>query len=114
NTLTIAQKAKQRMYYHNFIEASGFNPQIAGQRFESSLGFFEEYAAFAPSSIVPHAPYSVADELWEMIIHFPGNRLMTIHNQETIAENEWFIYKKGGFVDFYGKMNIDTSWFQAS
>ena len=38
---------------------------------------------------------------------------MTIHNQETMAENEWFISKEGDFVDFYKKMNIDTSFFSA-
>jgi aminodeoxyfutalosine deaminase len=120
NTLTIPQKVKSRIHYHNFIEASGFNPQIATERFERSVGFFKEYVqsvskkTITANSIVPHAPYSVADELWEKIIHFPGNHLMTIHNQETAAENEWFRHKQGDFVDFYKKMNIDTSFFQPS
>ncbi len=118
NTIALAQKQKGRIYYHNFIEASGFNPQIAEQRFERSLNFYREYEKhyqnpFHPNSIVPHAPYSVADELLEKIIHFPGNRLMTIHNQETVSENEWFISKEGAFVDFYNKMNIDTGFFEA-
>jgi len=117
NTLTLPQKTKKRIHYHNFIEASGFNPQIAASRFERSLSFFKEYIGLIPAernSIVPHAPYSVADELWDKIIHFPGNHLQTIHNQETIAENEWFIDKKGDFVDFYKQMNIDVSFFGAT
>jgi cytosine/adenosine deaminase-related metal-dependent hydrolase len=117
NTLTLPQKTKGRIRYHNFVEASGFNPQIAAVRFERSLSFYNEYIQHFPAqynSIVPHAPYSVADELWEMIVHFPGNQLMTMHNQETIAENEWFIDKKGDFVDFYEKMNIDASFFLPS
>jgi cytosine/adenosine deaminase-related metal-dependent hydrolase len=40
NTLTLAQKRKGRLYYHNFIEASGFVPAIAEQRFARSLDFF--------------------------------------------------------------------------
>jgi cytosine/adenosine deaminase-related metal-dependent hydrolase len=119
NTLTLAQKTKGRIFYHNFVEASGFNPQIAAQRFERSAGFFREYAKHysmpvESNSIVPHAPYSVADELWDKIIYFPGNHLMTIHNQETMAENEWFLGKEGDFIDFYKKMNIDASFFRAS
>lgn len=118
NTLTVSQKIKRRINYHNFIEASGFSPSIASSRFERSLGFFNEFvrASVNPeaNSIVPHAPYSVAKELWEKIIEFPGNQLMTIHNQETIAENEWFIRKSGDFVDFYRKMNIDSGFFEAS
>ena len=44
NTLTLPQKAKGRIYYHNFIEASGFNPQMAEQRFERVVDIFNEYA----------------------------------------------------------------------
>jgi cytosine/adenosine deaminase-related metal-dependent hydrolase len=66
NALTIPQKIQGRIYYHNFIEASGFNPLIAAARFERSVGFFRDYAAnysmpVESNSIVPHAPYSVAD-----------------------------------------------------
>ncbi len=116
NALTIRQKTKGRIYYHNFIEASGFNPLIAAQRFERSVGFFRDYAKnysipVESNSIVPHAPYSVADELWELIIRFPGNHLLTIHNQETAGENEWFMKKQGEFTELYEKMNIDSSFF---
>ena len=119
NTLTVAQKTKGRMYYHNFIEASGFNPQIALQRFQRSVEFFREYAKnysipVESNSIVPHAPYSVADELWHLIINFPGNHLFTIHNQETAGENEWFVNKEGEFTEMYAAMNIDTGFFHPS
>ncbi|MEO6612610.1 MAG: amidohydrolase family protein [Chitinophagaceae bacterium] len=119
NALTIPQKTQGRIYYHNFIEASGFNPLIAAQRFERSRGFFRDYATnysipVESNSIVPHAPYSVTDELWELIINFPGNHLLSIHNQETAGENEWFINKQGEFINLYEKMSIDTSFFNPS
>ncbi len=66
------------------------------------------------NSIVPHAPYSVADELWDLIINFPGNHLLTIHNQETAAENELFLNKQGEFLELYAAMNIDASFFKPS
>ncbi len=119
NALTVSQKTKGRIWYHNFIEASGFNPQIAEQRFQRSVEFFREHSKnysipVESNSIVPHAPYSVANELWDLIINFPGNHLLTIHNQETAAEDEWFIKKEGGFSKLYSAMNIDTNFFQAS
>jgi cytosine/adenosine deaminase-related metal-dependent hydrolase len=119
NALTIPQKLKKRIWYHNFIEASGFNPQIAEQRFQRSVGFFAAYAQLysipvASNSIVPHAPYSVSDELWQKIIHFPGNHLLTIHNQESVAENEWFLDKQGELPELYKKMNMDFAFFQPS
>lgn len=119
NTLTIPQKAKGRVYYHNFIEASGFNPEIALQRFERSLDIFRQYASLYSipvdsNSIVPHAPYSVSDDLWQLIINFPGNHLMMIHNQETIGEDEWFVNKTGEFEELYKQMNIDPEFFNPS
>ncbi len=119
NALTIPQKIKGRIWYHNFIEVSGFSPAIAKQRFQRSLDFFREYAKYysipiESNSIIPHAPYSVVDELWEMIINFPGNHLLTIHNQETKGENDWFLGKKGELSELYEKMNIDTSHFRST
>jgi len=119
NVLTLPQKTKGRIFYHNFIEASGFLPSIAEQRFQRSRDLFREYAKYyslpvESNSIVPHAPYSVSDELWELIIRFPGNHLLTIHNQETEGENEWFISKTGEFQTLYEKMNIDPSHFKAT
>jgi len=119
NTFTLAQKKKRRLYYHNFIEASGFVPSIAEQRFARSLDFFNAYAhqyalPIESNSIVPHAPYSVSPELFKRIIHFPGNHILTMHNQESIAEEELFINNKGDFQRMFEGMNIDISFFKPS
>jgi aminodeoxyfutalosine deaminase len=122
NNLTLAQKAKGRMRYHNFIEASGFLPQLAEQRFEKAKEIYYTFLNGLPgilsvegtNSIVPHAPYSVSEELWQKIIHYPGNQLMTIHNQETEDENKLFLNKEGEFMKFYENFKIDSSSFQAS
>lgn len=119
NKLTIPQKKKERIRYHNFIEASGFIPQVAEQRFERAVDIYNAYAhnytnPTVCNSIVPHAPYSVSDELWEKIRQFSDNQLTTIHNQEVAAENELFLYKKGEFIDFYQQLNMDASFFKAS
>jgi cytosine/adenosine deaminase-related metal-dependent hydrolase len=45
---------------------------------------------------------------------FPGNQLMTIHNQETKEENDLFISKQGGFLAFYDNFKIDAAFFQPS
>jgi cytosine/adenosine deaminase-related metal-dependent hydrolase len=119
NTLTIPQKSKGRVFYHNFIEASGYQPMVVQQRFAKSLEYFNEYARLysipvESNSITPHAPYSVAPELWQKLVHFPGNHLFTIHNQETPGENEWFMSKTGELTGLYQKMNIDVSHITAT
>lgn len=113
NSLTAQQKSKGRLLYYNFIEAAGFNDQVAEQRFQHAVTTFQRFAS-PNSSIVPHAPYSVANALWERILAFPGSNLFTIHNQETPPENELFRSKKGEFLSFFEKMGIDISWFTAS
>jgi cytosine/adenosine deaminase-related metal-dependent hydrolase len=117
NKLALSQKEKGRIWYHNFIEASGFVPELADLRFNQAVDIFNAYAKqysipVASNSIVPHAPYSVSEELWQKIIYFPGNQLMTIHNQETEDENKLFLNKQGDFLKFYENFKIDSSFFQ--
>ena len=61
NKLTLPQKAKGRIWYHNFIEATGFLPELADLRFNRAVDIFNAYAKqysipVSSNSIVPHAP----------------------------------------------------------
>ncbi|MET0393927.1 MAG: amidohydrolase family protein, partial [Chitinophagaceae bacterium] len=116
NALTLPQKAEGRMRYHNFVEASGFVPAVAEERFRRSVALFNQYEEYCPgaNSIVPHAPYSVSAALWEQIIRFPGNRLLTIHNQESLSENELFMQGGGEFLRLYEMLGMDISFFRPS
>ena len=115
NALPIPQKTKGRMRYHNFIEASGFPPAVAELRFKRAVDLYNSYSASLPTnSIVPHAPYSVSARMFEMIDVFPGNQLLSIHNQEIAAENELFEKGKGDLLRLYETMGIDISFFQPS
>ena len=115
NTLTIPQKTMGRLSYHNFIEASGFPPSVAEQRFNRAVDFYSSYAEnFPTSSIVPHAPYSVSPDMFALINDFPANGLITIHNQEVAAENELFETATGDFLQMYEKMGIDISFYKPS
>ncbi len=121
NTLTIPQKNKGRLHYHNFIESGGFIPAFAKDRFEKSMLILNEYrtmandqpiGSFRRSTINPHAPYSVSPEMFAMINDLPNNNLLTIHNQETDAENEFFEKGTGDFLRLYQQMGIDISFFK--
>ena len=115
NLYTLTQKRKNGLRYHNFIEASGFEPSVAESRFQQSINFYKEYARALPSnSIVPHAPYSVSQELFQLINEFSNNNVLTIHNQETAAEGALFKNKEGEFLAMFKKMNTDISFFEPS
>jgi cytosine/adenosine deaminase-related metal-dependent hydrolase len=109
---TIQQKRVNNLYYHNFIEVAGFPTEIAEARFDSIQ---QIHTAFVNNgliaSIVPHAPYSVSTSLLEKIVYFIGNEVMTMHNQETLAENEWYEKGTGLFQQFYDDLSISTSSF---
>jgi len=116
--LTVKKKQEGRMYYHNFIESMGFVEAVAEKRFADSVKVFEYFASLssmpiAYNSIVPHAPYSVSPKLFELITHFPGNQLLTMHNQESTAEQEFFDKGTGDFRRLYESLQIDISFFKA-
>jgi cytosine/adenosine deaminase-related metal-dependent hydrolase len=113
---TLPQKSQGHLYYHNFIETMGFVPQTAADRFARSYAVFEKFAGAYPlpieaNSIVPHAPYSVSSRLFDLIVNFPGNHILTIHNQESEAENEFYLTGKGDFLRLYQTMGLDVSFF---
>lgn len=117
NTLTIEQKKLNRLSYYNFIEVSGWKPAIAEVRYDHSKKIAEAFKAQIEDSrlsISPHAPYSVSNQLWEMLMpHFIGNSI-TIHNQESKAEDELFKTGTGAFIEMYEAMNIDQIHFKPS
>jgi len=114
NSLTVLQKQKKKISYYNFIETSGWLPQIAGLRFEKSNIFYNEYINNdLKASIVPHAPYSVSQNLWKKMIPFFSDKVISIHNQETAEEDLFFLEGKGDFTKMYEMMNIDNSFYEA-
>jgi len=115
NTLTIPQKKEARLAWFNFVEVSGWNPAIASARYLRSNDIYEEFAQFFPtSSLVPHAPYSLSDSLWNLLIPGFAGKIVTIHNQETKAENELFEQGSGDFNRLYQKLNISNPSFKAT
>ncbi len=115
NTSTIEQKKKQRLHYHNFIEVSGFPPYVAESRFSKIKEVYDEFkASLRNNSIIPHAPYSVSIHLLKSIAEFEGNNILTMHNQEDEAENEFFIEGDGKFLELYRSLNVDISFHKAA
>ena len=112
---SLLRKSRSPIHYYNFLEATGWLPSLSQARFEAVKGLFAEYealyndAAWAPVSIVPHAPYSVSNELWSLIQPYFTNRIVSIHNQETGSEDEFFLSGTGKFLGMYEMMKIDNS-----
>lgn len=93
---SITLKNKSKIRWHNFIEVSGFVDSTAKKRLAEMLELLRQFAV-KNSSVCPHAPYSVSKNLFALInIHTKG-QVISIHNQETKAENEFYQFKSGNF-----------------
>ena len=118
NTIhSIKIKNSSNLYYHNFIEATGFNDDSAEERFNASLEMystFREHLEKQHVSIIPHSPYSVSDTLFRLINEHEKGSLLSIHNQESIAETEFFTTGKGELLELYKALGIDIKHFVPS
>ncbi|MBX7263731.1 MAG: amidohydrolase family protein [Chitinophagaceae bacterium] len=112
-TYTLYQKKQNNLAYYNFIETSGWLPNIAEKKYNEAVNLYNQFSTITKKcSIVPHAPYSVSNELWCLIEKHFQNKIISIHNQEANAENELFLNGTGAFMYLYQQMNITNNSFQ--
>ena len=97
---TIAQKQKRNLQYHTFVEVAGVLDSIADNRFADAQQLLQQFATLHNSSIVPHAPYSVSQQLMQHINNTITNFPISIHNQESQAEDDLIRNGIGEFIPF--------------
>lgn len=108
NTLSsIPQKTQSSIHYHNFIEAICINPEQVENRFFHYSNIFYEFQQQFSASMALHAPYTCCDELFEEVS--VRSNFVSIHNQESEAENLFFEKGEGAFVDFLESYNFNKT-----
>jgi cytosine/adenosine deaminase-related metal-dependent hydrolase len=110
-SISKAVKLKSRLYYQTFIEAMGFNPTQVETIMDKAETLKTDFGPLA-ASIVPHAPYSVSDPLMAAIAALNTEALISIHNQESPAENEFFQTKTGAFLGLYKFLGLDLGFYK--
>ncbi len=119
NTDTLPLRENSDLHIHSFVECIGFNKNVAQNNFifsENILQQFQENdtsksGKILSQSIAPHAPYSISMELLQLINKNQTTDVLSIHNQETEAENEYFIAKTGKLKELYNHLKIDDTHF---
>lgn len=106
-------KQSSKIYYHTFVEAMGFNPERANAIMDYAAGIKNEFSPL-PASVVPHAPYSVSPALFSLINEAAEKEdaFISVHNQETTNENDFFQDKSGGFLALYKFLGLDITFFK--
>jgi cytosine/adenosine deaminase-related metal-dependent hydrolase len=112
--LSASVKRNSKIFYHTFIELLGFDPQRAEMVFQKAMELQTEFLPLK-TSISPHAPYSVSKQLFGLLKSYSDehNNLFSMHNQESEPENEFFLSKKGPFIDFYKILGLNIDFFKA-
>ncbi len=116
---TLDLRAQDKIHVHSFIEAIGFS-ESPRPMFDAATSVYETLGRQARSgktlqqSIVPHAPYSVSKQLFALIDKFDEKSLLSIHNQESRAEDEYYISKTGAVGELLRAVGIDDVFFAPS
>jgi aminodeoxyfutalosine deaminase len=100
------QKRKNALLYHTFIEAFDFNAEQAQRIFDTVIRL-QTSNTHLHTSITPHAPYTVSGKLMELIDNLK-QPLLSIHNQETVQENELFLSGTGPLAGMMKRVGVDV------
>lgn len=118
-TDTLDLRADGKLHFQTFIESIGFT-ETPQKQFAYATQTFDAFNAqqagnkYLSQSIVPHAPYSVSHVLFGLIDKYNSNSLISIHNQESSAEDEYYLLKKGGVRTLLNSIGIDDTFFLPS
>jgi cytosine/adenosine deaminase-related metal-dependent hydrolase len=116
NTLdTLTQKAKHNLAYYSFVELYDLDPTRSADKIIAGLEIQKQFQEnCVRASLVPHAPYSVTNELWNLLSAHFGIHTISLHNQETPDENDFFKTKTGSFLGMYERTKVNLDFFKAT
>ena len=116
NTLdTLEQKAKHNLAYYSFVELYDLDPTRAADKILAGLEIQKQFQEnCVRASLVPHAPYSVTNNLWNLLSEHFGIHTISMHNQETPDENDFFKNKTGSFLGMYERTKVNLDFFEAT
>jgi cytosine/adenosine deaminase-related metal-dependent hydrolase len=111
-TDTFDIKRSSKISYYTFLEMFDF---MQGDKMKDLIsGTLHTYEqAPMPKALAPHAPYSVSEDLFKKIKSINTSQVtVSIHNQETPAEEELFKSGTGDFIAFFKMFGFNLDSFQ--
>jgi len=118
STHTIATKISGHLKYYNFVEIFGIDETRCDKFFENALTVYNQFREQLKTqvSIVPHAPYSLSGKLFDKIKSFNKTKenIISIHNQESEAENKLFQDKSGEMYNTFINAGLNYSNFETT
>jgi aminodeoxyfutalosine deaminase len=108
---TFSLKKESRIFYINLIEVFGIDPDKASHRMAEILKISENAGEMnLPSSLVPHAVYSLSLPLFRLLREKTGNnRVTSIHFMETEGESDLVEKHTGPLMTSYIQSGLLSS-----
>lgn len=107
---TADTKSKSLISYYSFVEMFDFmNQDMTEQMIDQYQKVYDHQSdnGLNKKVLVPHAPYTVSQDLFDyMIENTTAGHTISIHNQETQAENDLFLKNEGEFYDFFESLGM--------
>jgi cytosine/adenosine deaminase-related metal-dependent hydrolase len=112
NTLdSFETKSQSDIHWTNFVEVLSFRDETAAERIKHYQEIRDKFRELPQepyfnkevhrSSLVPHAPYSISPLSFELINQASANEIISMHNQETQAEDELYQTGSGDFLALF-------------
>ncbi|MER3464852.1 MAG: amidohydrolase [Chitinophagaceae bacterium] len=106
----IETKKRSTIRWHSLIETINLRNENLAATLLKNEGIKEEHeVANLKAVLTAHAPYSVSQMTFEAINKQTAGQIISVHNQETAAENELFQKGTGDFLKLYswlGSTNV--------
>jgi len=114
-TYAIETKKNSRIRWHNLIEVINMFDANMDKKLAYYTDIWQAYQQLENNSVLtPHAPYTVSTKIFEAINVATAGQIISIHNEETAAENELFQTGKGDFLKLYAHFGLSQSPFAIS
>jgi cytosine/adenosine deaminase-related metal-dependent hydrolase len=98
----IVVKKKSAIRWHSLIEIINLHDVNVNATLDNNEAIRQWHMdAGLPAVITAHAPYSVSGRMFEEINRRTAGQIISVHNQETAAEDELFKTGKGEFLNLY-------------
>lgn len=112
-TDSLELKSQSDLYWQNFIEVLSITDASAPDRLAHYGAVLKAFSGklAGQSSLSPHASYTVSRTAFEMINDATEGQLISIHNQETPAEDHLYETGESEFLNLYNLFGINSSPF---
>ena len=117
-TDTLEVKKESRIAWTNFVEVLSFRDETAAERVAHYTRVRDSFRILDDpgyrgdrlprASLVPHAPYSISPRSFQLINEASRGEVISMHNQETPAEDELYRTGQGDFRRLFGFFGNDA------